>query len=201
VPTDLVSAFAAPRLGASDVTAERILDAALVELGARGIGASTADDIASRAGVGRVTVFRKFGSKDGLVQALVVRELQRFIATVDAAIEPIDDPAERVAEAFVATVRTSASHPLVARLARFEPGAALERLAVGDPSPLDLARAYVAGKICEDGVTPPDRAAELADVLTRLATMYVLVPSRAADLSTDEGARDFARRVLGPLVR
>src|SRR4029079_12497809 len=46
---------------------ERILDAALEAVAA---GASTMDDIALRAGVGRVTLFRRFGSQDSALPTL-----------------------------------------------------------------------------------------------------------------------------------
>jgi AcrR family transcriptional regulator len=183
-----------------DGTTERILDATLVEMGEHGSEA-TIDAIAARAGVGRVTVFRRFGSKDQLLQRLVGREIRTFLAAVDAALESVADPAERVAEAFVACVRMSASHPMVARLARLEPGAALERLAAGDPSALDLGRAYVAARIAEDGAsTGAASPEEVAEVLVRLAAVYALVPSPVVDVADEAAARDFARRVLAPMV-
>ena len=56
---------------AVDGTETRILDGALQSVAA---GAATMDDIAARAGVGRVTLFRRFGSKEALLRRLYVRE-------------------------------------------------------------------------------------------------------------------------------
>ncbi len=186
---------------ASD-TDDRILDAALAEIAAGGTRAATMDGVATRAGVARITVFRRFTSKSSLLERLVVRELQRFLAEVDATLDAIDDPVERVAEAFVACVRAGARHPMIARLVRHEPGAAFERLTAGDPSPLDLGRAYVAARIRADAAS--DRihadADAVADVLVRLAATYVLVPSPVVDVHDEDAARAFALRVLGPLV-
>lgn len=186
-----------------DDTDDRILDAALAEVAERGTRAATMDDVATRAGVARMTVFRRFTSKSALLERLVLREVRRFLASVDERLDPIDDPAERVAEAFVACVRTAAEHPLIARLARHEPGIALERLTSGDPSPLDLGRAYVAARIRADRPGPrlEEDADAVADVLVRLAATYVLVPSPVVDVADEDAARTFARRVLGPLVR
>lgn len=181
-----------------DATDERILDAALHAVAAHGTRRTTMDDIAARSGVARVTLFRRFGSKDALIERLLVRELLVFLTQVDAAIERLDDPAERVAEAFVACVRAGAQHPLVARMARTEPGAALERLHHGDPSPLELARRYVAGRIAAD--TGRADADEVADVLVRLAATYVLLPSPVLDAGDEAAARDFARRILAPML-
>jgi AcrR family transcriptional regulator len=165
----------------------RILDAALDAVAA---GSATMDAIAERAGVGRVTLFRRFGSKEGLLQRLYHREVARFLMEVDAALMKIDDPAERVAVAFAACVRAGAGHPLVARLRR---GEALEYLAAGDPSPLDLGRRFVAERL--------DPGQEhIADLLVRLAVTYVLVPSADVDVADQRSARTFARRMLAPLV-
>jgi AcrR family transcriptional regulator len=170
---------------------ERILDAALREVAARGTAQATMTDIAARAGVGRVTVFRRFGSKEALVECLVLRELSGFLAHVDATLSDLDDLGERVVEAFLLCVRAGAEHPLVARLARTEPGLALERLSRGDPSPLDVGREFVAARL---------GSAELADVLVRLAASYVFLPGAAVDVRDERAARAFAERTLAPMV-
>jgi AcrR family transcriptional regulator len=148
------------------------------------------DDIAARAGVGRVTLFRRFGSKEALLRRLYAREVQRFLEHVDAALSEFDDVADRIAEAFVACVREGARHPL---LATVPPGAALEALAAGDPSPIDVGRRFVAERL-----EPGQQAA--ADLLVRLALTYVLVPSPLVDVSDEAGARAFARAWLAPIA-
>lgn len=49
----------------------RLLDTALEIVSERGVDALTMDDLARRAGVGKGTVFRRFGNRAGLMQALV----------------------------------------------------------------------------------------------------------------------------------
>ena len=167
-----------------DAMETRILDAALEAVAA---GESTMDDIAARAGVGRVTLFRRFGSKEALLQRLYAREVERFLAHVDTALSEFDDPADRIAEAFVACVREGARHPL---LATVPPGTVLEVLTAGDPSPLEVGRRFVA-----DRLEPGHEAA--ADLLVRLALTYVLVPSPLVD---EQAARAFARAYLAPIA-
>jgi AcrR family transcriptional regulator len=170
-----------------DALETRILDAALAATAA---GAATMDDIAARAGVGRVTLFRRFGSKEALLRRLYAREVQRFLEHIDAALSEFDDVADRIAEAFVACVREGARHPL---LATVPPGAALEALAAGDPSPIDVGRRFVAERL-----EPGHQAA--ADLLVRLALTYVLVPSPLVDVSDEAEARAFARAWLAPIA-
>ncbi|WP_158276706.1 MULTISPECIES: TetR/AcrR family transcriptional regulator [Solirubrobacterales] len=204
-PADLVTVLARAATGAAaatDETEDRILDAALAELAQRGTRATTMDHVAARAGVARMTVFRRFGSKAALVERLLVREVTRFLATVQRRLADHDDPVDRVAEAFVLCVRLAAGHPLVARLTRDEPGGLLEQLTHGDPSPLELGRSFVAATIRADhpSARVRDDADDVADVLVRLALTYVLVPGGSAAADDDEAVRAFARRVLGPLV-
>lgn len=198
----LARAVAAPGAPQADDTEDRILDAAMREVAEHGTKATTMDDVAGAAGVARMTVFRRFGSKTALLERLVLRELRLFLERVDAALDAVDDPADRVAEAFVQCVRAGAEHPLVARLVRREPAATFARLAGGDPSPLELGRLYVAARIRADIPAAARREDPdvIADVLVRLAATYVLVPSVAVDVADEDAARTFARRVLAPLV-
>ena len=61
----------------ADETSERILDAALALSAASGVQHLTMDAVARRARVGRMTVYRRFGDKERLVEALAAREIGR----------------------------------------------------------------------------------------------------------------------------
>lgn len=185
---------AAPTPGYTDA---RILDATLEEVGAHGAQGTTIDAIAERAGVARITVFRRFGSKGALIDQMVQRELQRFLDALQEA--PSDDPAERIADAFVACVRVSRDHPLAARLVREQPGNVFVQLTRGTPSPLQLGTAFVAAELrtTPGALGDPD---ETAEILVRVALTYVLVPSGVFDRDDDQAARAFAMRVLVPIA-
>jgi TetR/AcrR family transcriptional regulator, repressor for uid operon len=182
---------------------ERILDAALEEVAAYGTARATMEGVGTRAGVSRITVFRRFGSKDALVERLMLRELERFLASVERTFASVSDPGDRVVEGFVACVRAGTEHPLVARLARVEPGLALERLHRGDPAPIDVGRAFVAHHL-RAGLPARDplakRADAVADVLVRLAAAYVFFPGPLVDLRDKASVRAFARTALVPIA-
>ncbi|MDJ0110593.1 helix-turn-helix domain-containing protein, partial [Rhodococcus erythropolis] len=82
-----MSAIPLPQIGAvpverGDAARNRVLllDAAALLVAERGVDAVTMDAVACRAGVGKGTVFRRFGNRSGLMQALLdhtERELQQ----------------------------------------------------------------------------------------------------------------------------
>jgi hypothetical protein len=122
----------------------------------------------------------------------MLRELRRFLALIDERVAAVEDPGEGVVEAFLACLRAGTEHPLMARMARLEPGAAMERL------PLEVGRAFAAERLRLAGIADADA---VADVLVRLAASYVLFPGEAVDVRDEAAARDFAERVLAPIVR
>jgi len=199
----ITGALAAEAHAQPSPTDERIIDGALAEVAAHGIKHATVDGIAARAGVGRVTVFRRFGSKDALIERLTARELRRFLIEIDTTLRQFEDPEDQVVEAFAACLRAGREHPFVARVVRTEPGAALEQLAAGSPSPIDVGRAFVSGWISSRGGRGRvvRNADQIADALVRMAAFYVLFPPATIDSRDEDAVRDFARTALAPLVR
>src|SRR3954462_4924230 len=63
---------------------ERILEAARAVFAERGLDASVGD-VATRAGVGTATIFRRFPAKDDLVVAVIESELEILLAQAEAA--------------------------------------------------------------------------------------------------------------------
>jgi AcrR family transcriptional regulator len=187
-----------------DATSERILDAALDLAAASGVRNLTVDDVARRAGVGRMTVYRRFGDKSRLVEALAVREGRRCLAELDAAARPDQPIAEQVAEGFVTSLRLAREHPLLNRLARIEPESVLRSLTADRSAIFGLARAFVAERLRAaqnagtlDGKVAVDEAAEL---LVRLAFSFALIEDSVLPLDDPDGARDVARRLIAPML-
>lgn len=91
----------------------RVLEAAKKLFDERGIAAVTLDDVVAAAGVGKGTLFRRFGDKAGLAVALLdeqERALQQDMLTGPPPIGPGAEPAERLvafARAYVAYVASN----------------------------------------------------------------------------------------------
>src|SRR6266540_1498249 len=124
----LVRALSPAARPPQDAMSDRILDAALALAAASGIRHLTMDDVARRAGVGRMTVYRRFADKAGLLDALTAREVRRCLGELDAAIDPDQPLADQVVEGFVTGLRLLREHPLLHRLAAIEPEALLHAL-------------------------------------------------------------------------
>lgn len=185
-------------VGAVDETVERILDGALAEFVDIGIRRATVGSVARRAGVAPATIYRRVGQRDALVDAVVAREVRRTLAEITTRLAPVDDPAERMVEGFVAALRLVVAHPLIRRILELEPDSVAAAFTTGAGGLLALGRAYVADQLRTAGdasVEDPDAVAEL---LVRFAHSLVLTPS--AELADDDRARAFARAVLVPIV-
>lgn len=81
-----------------DETRDRILQAAAALIAERGYVATTTRAIATAAGVNEVTLFRRFGSKQGLVRALIATgSTRQDDPGPPAPAEPLPPPAEPTA--------------------------------------------------------------------------------------------------------
>jgi AcrR family transcriptional regulator len=188
---------------ADDDVSERVLDAALALAGASGLRHLTMDDVARRAGVGRMTVYRRFGGRAALVDALAVRECRRCLARIEAAIDPGGPADERLAAMFTATLAVIREHPLLARLARFEPEALLRELTRDDSAVFRLVRGFLIGLIDEGqraGELLSGDPALLAELGLRLGASFVLMPDSVLPLDDERATNEAVRALIAPLL-
>jgi AcrR family transcriptional regulator len=186
---------------ALDPYAERILEAAREELAAYGLRRTTLDDIAARAGVGRATLYRRFQNRDALLVALVVREVRRLIANVDAQLRGHDSPAERLVAAFLAFISQLREHRLLRRVVVSDPDQILPILT--SPATLALGRDYIAAQAAREQAEGARLTADpqvIGELLARFAHSLALTPHSVLPLDDDEALRALARDTLVPLV-
>ena len=182
---------------ATDATSQRILDAALAESAAVGLDRITVEDVVRRAGVSRMTAYRRYPRRDDLVEALVTRETQRFLAAVADAIERTPESSnDGVAEAFIAAVRFAREHPMVRRVGT------TDSADIGEWAELmDMGAAFIANYIHGDADGLPSRRVRwVADVFARLFFTYISAPPSDPDFGDDDDLREFASEVLTPMV-
>jgi AcrR family transcriptional regulator len=101
------------------VTSQRhdpILDAARECILAVGVRRTTLTDVARRAGVSRMTLYRRYPDLEAVLSALMTREFGRLVRPVDG-----DTTRERVVAMVVDGSRALASDPLFVRLLDVDP--------------------------------------------------------------------------------
>jgi AcrR family transcriptional regulator len=85
----------------NDTTAQRIVTAALQLIAQQGVKKTDLDEVAHQAGVTRVTVYRYFGDKQGLVRAACLRIADAFRRAADGgpagSVQDLDERLGRLA--------------------------------------------------------------------------------------------------------
>jgi AcrR family transcriptional regulator len=183
---------------AGDV-ATRILDATLQEAATTGLRRLAVEDVARRASTSRVTVYRHFGPREQLIEAMAVRETHRFIEAVRDAVSAFEDIEERGAEAFIAGLSFMRSHPVSRRAVESEPDAIVQYLRADDGALFALARDFVATWLREAGVEHPDIDAA-AETVTRLFISFLVLPRSVVALGDEEATRSYIRACIAPIV-
>nr|BFE30007.1 TetR/AcrR family transcriptional regulator [Actinomadura rugatobispora] len=200
-PEDLIS----PGLSLDEETGElttRILDAALEEFGSYGLRRTSVDNVARRAGLARATVYRRFGSKKDLMQAVALREARRAMVVMVRAAERRPTIEDRLVEGFVTGVGLARGNPLLARLISAEPELILPYLTTDSRFVLTFARDFLAEQFRRSAGPPPVPAPDAAaEIMVRLAMSIFLAPQSCIPLETEADLRAFARTYLVPLLR
>jgi len=184
-------------VAARELLRNMLLDAGRELLSERPFAAVTMAQIARKAGVSRQTLYNEFGSREGFARALLMREADRFLNTVEAAVRANrDDPAGAVAAAFAVFLDVAQNDPLV-RSGLREGAGELLALATTRGRPLvDHAVQRLAAVIAANWPEAPRADCELlSECLVRLAISYAALPT-GSSRRTAEGVA----RLLGPYI-
>lgn len=98
-----------------------LLDAARACVMAVGVRRTTLTDVARRAGLSRMTVYRRFPDVAALIQALMTREFSGVLADAVAANAELPTVRERLAQSASDGVVRLGGHPLFLRLLDVDP--------------------------------------------------------------------------------
>lgn len=196
-----------PEQGAAAAeTSERILTAAAQQVEDFGLRRFTIDDVARRLGVSRVTIYRYFPKRDRLVQAVLLRELHRFLERVGAAVEPWPTLEQKLVEGVVFALGYLRRHKLLQRVLRTEPELLLPALTLRAGPILAAGREFIANFArAESGpgqlpLTEPEIDA-ISELLARAVLSFLLTPDSVLGMRTDQQVRAFAEHYLSPTLR
>jgi len=203
-----MSAEAAPSLlalvRAADEEHVEVLDAALSAFLEFGIRKSSMNEIARRAGISPATLYRRFAQKSDIVLAVGIREVRRFVASVDRAIDPTDSAEDQIVDQFVAFSSGLRRNKLLIRLLESEPETVLPALTVNGAPILMLGRDYVADfirRLQAAGTIAQFDAEPVAEMIARVALSMALTPQTSIPLRDEAAARQFAREHITVVFR
>ncbi|UGT55139.1 TetR/AcrR family transcriptional regulator [Nocardia asteroides] len=150
--------------------------AVISEYGERNL---TIDQVAERAGFTRMTVFRRFGSREQLLHATYTNELRKVLDAVAAAADSVTNRLDR-AEIVVAELLSAAeNNPITQRLANVEPAAIVELWRDSEVSGhtwgVNLIAHLLRDELLEDPLDE-DEATFAGNLLMRLVVSLLLVP-------------------------
>ncbi|MFB4315040.1 TetR/AcrR family transcriptional regulator [Actinomadura sp. 21ATH] len=190
--------------GETDTARARVLDAAYEQFCRMGIQRSTMEDVARRAGVSRITVYRRFATKDALVEQVVRREFRRYFDRFLTDIQRAETAADRVVLGFVSSLRAIRGNPLIGGLIDAETDLLVSAMISDGGHTLATVRRFVAGQLRQE-----QRAGNVADgldidhvaeMMVRVSASFLAIPSHLVDLDDDAQLAALARRFLVPML-
>ena len=101
--------------------ADLVLDAARASVLDVGLRRTTLAEVARRAGVSRMTLYRQYGDLSSIVSALLTRELLGLVEQARVHAEALPTARERLVHAGVEVVERLAAHPLWCRVLDLDP--------------------------------------------------------------------------------
>jgi len=192
---DLLGSAPAPT---RDRTDERILDAAIELIAQSGERHLTIDAVAARSGVARATIFRRCGTRDGLLAATYAREVRRAVDV--ARLAAADTPAvhDALAAAYDALAEHCIAHPVIQRLAWAETDGFVRLWVDGSPSGIEVVT-HLLRDLALHGAPDARAPAGLDDAcatLARLLLATLLVPVGGGAPEFDRGLRSRVTEVV-----
>ncbi len=177
--------------------AERLLNAAREQLRDEPWATVTMAAVAEGAGVSRQTLYKTFGTREHLGQALLLREVESFLSAVEHELAAAEGDADHALEAAFATFLAGArDNPLVRAIVVDEDPDLLALVITQEIDVVGFAALRLAAAISERW--PQASASDvglLADNLVRLAISYAAFPAQATRDVPGE-----VRSLLGPFV-
>lgn len=190
--------------GDADDVAARLLDAAYEQFCRMGIRRTTMEDVARRAGVSRITAYRRFATKDTLVEQVIRREFRRYFDQYLVDIKQARTVADRVELGFVTSLQAIRRNPLIGGLIVAEPDLLIPSMISDGGRTMATVQRFLAGQLRREqhagNLSDAVDVELVAEVMTRLSTSFLITPSHVVDLDDENQLRMIARRFLVPLL-
>jgi AcrR family transcriptional regulator len=162
----------------------------------------TMSKVATRAGVSRQTLYNEFGNKESLAQAIVLRELGRFLDVVEEELDGSSDIVTALRETCTRVFELAVENPLLHAVLSSTHGSGAELLPylttqseVLLTAAIDVVSQRIRDHYPDLGLA--DEQLEVAvNAIVRLVLSYVMRPEKAPSAMADDLAW-LASRLLG----
>lgn len=182
---------------AADDIRVRILDAARDQFTKVGIRHSTMDDVARRADVARITVYRRFPNKDALVEEVTLREFRLYFDQFLIDIADAHTVADRVVAGFVSSLRVMRRNPLLGGLLSGEADLLTSSMISDGGHMVAVVRDFVAGQLRREQaaghVASETNVDVVAEMMVRVTASFLAIPSSVIDVDDDQQMAHIAR--------
>lgn len=175
------------------------LDAARDCVMAVGVRRTTFSDVARRAGVSRMTLYRRYPDLQSVLSALMARDLGAIVEDAEARMQNLPTARERLVQALVYAIRAMTGSALVLRILEVDPELllpyAIDRVGETQRAALAVLERYVAAGQKDGSIRAGDPSAIAACV--ELTGRGFVFAARASERACDPAS---ALAELGAMV-
>lgn len=164
-----------------------------------GVRRTTATEVARRAGISRMTLYRRFGDMDSVLIGLLTNEIQTLLTELAEQTTELPTGRERLVATALLGVERLATDPLLARLIELDPELLLPYLVDRAGASHHATRAALLGALDEgraDGSIRPLDAEAASWVLVVVLQAFVFAARMLAAETDPAVVRDELRRLL-----
>jgi AcrR family transcriptional regulator len=175
-----------------------IVDAALACVAARGLKATTVDDVARAAGMSRATLYRTLpGGRDDVIRAMAETELARFFSALAVAMGGAEDLEAALVAGITTTARWVQDSAAIQTMLEIEPDELLKNLSFGE---MDQALAVAAGFSAPfyGRWLEHEQSLRAAEWATRIVLSYLLDEDDMIDLTDEADVHGLVARFVLP---
>jgi AcrR family transcriptional regulator len=169
-----------------------------------GVRRTTATEVARRAGVSRMTLYRRFSDVESLLVTLLTQEVRALLADLAGQTAGLATARERLVETALLGIDRLAADPLFARLVDLDPELLLPYLLERAGSSHHAARAALAGTLAEgraDGSIRPLPEPAASWMLLVVIQSFVYAARMLAKETDPAAVHDELRRLLDGYLR
>ena len=168
-----------------------------------GLKRTTVEAIAAGAGVSHMSVYRRWSTKNHVLLAVMMREVEVLFDRIDADLARIHDMRGRAVAGFSTLYWFMHTHPLIGGAIRSDPETMLPLLTTSIGPVISRAAGYITDSIRRDarhtGVSVTDPKA-LGEVLARLIHSLLLSPTATTAVTNHTQITAYARQHVVPLL-